>query len=72
VRDVTDWKQAQENLASQLVWQQKALWRCENADGCPGSEDGTCRKAATIGLDTQGLDREDETVQSMAKEMEGE
>jgi PAS domain S-box-containing protein len=72
VRDVTDWKQAQYNLAQQLLWQREALRRCENADGCPGSEDGTCRKATTVGRDTPGLDGEDGTVQGMAGEMEGE
>ena len=54
VRDVTDWKMAQENLAQQLTWQQEALRRCVNETGCPGSPDGVCLKAKGIGCDTNG------------------
>ncbi len=69
VRDVTDWKQAQERLAKQLTWQQEALRRCEDADGCPGREDGTCRKATTIGLDSPRVGYKDPAVRGLVEEM---
>ena len=52
VRDITEWRKAQEALAKQLTAQQEALWRCEVAKDCPGNPDGICRKAERIGRDT--------------------
>lgn len=54
IRDVTDWKKAQFNLANQLTAQQEALRGCLDAKDCPGSPDGACRKAEKIGLNTRG------------------
>ena len=58
VRDITQWKMAQDRLTNQLTWQQDALRRCENAKDCPGSPDGMCRKAIAIEPDQKRLDQE--------------
>lgn len=58
VRDVTEWRMAQEHLAQQLTWQQELLRRCVSGTGCPGSEDGVCLKATLLGLDTEAVDGE--------------
>jgi PAS domain S-box-containing protein len=62
VRDVTDWKQAQYNLAQQLLWQREALRRCEDAKDCPGSSSGICLKAERAKCDTCSVDGEDGAV----------
>ena len=66
VRDVTDWKKAQHNLARQLTAQQEALRWCLYAKDCPGSPDGSCSKTNGIEFDPQGFSEKNGTIREMA------